>query len=186
MQLEQVRVNLPKSAVAEVVPPSPDRLTFHTSGFGRPPGTPDWPFILRLVPPKSRKIPCSTRFGVPSVPTPYGRLTPDCAQTLQTSRPCLKARGSQVWAPYVYSSTYHLAAKTQPIILQLEQVRVSRPKPAVAKVIQPPPDHAGWRFIRLGERAAPWAGPHRTAWSTSCFGGFGVTWRVHHLPQNQR
>jgi hypothetical protein len=36
---------------------------------------------------------------------------------------------------------------------------VSLPNPGVAKVVPPPPDHAGWLSICLGERAAPLAGP---------------------------
>ena len=32
-------------------------------------------------------------------------------------------------------------------------------KPDVTEVVPPPPDHAGWLSIRLGERAAPLAGP---------------------------
>ncbi len=82
-----------------------------------------------------------------------------CAQTLQTLRPCPKPRAYKVWAPWLYSSPYWLAAKTRSRISSWSKLSVNRPIPSVTEEITPPPHHAGWLYIRLGERAATLAGP---------------------------
>ncbi len=99
---------------------------------------------------------------------------PNCAQTLQTSRPCPKPTLSKVWAPCIYACTYHLTPKTRTRIHSWSKFRVSWPKPVVAEVVPTPPDHAGWLSIRLEERAAPLAGPHYRPIDLP-FGSLGVT-----------
>ncbi len=102
------RVNPTKLADAEVVPPAPDhagRLSIRLGERAVPLAGPqdrpiDPSFWGRYRPSHENTLfnpfwrACSANTLGPIAPKQH--LRPDCAQPLQTSRPCPKARGSQV------------------------------------------------------------------------------------------
>ena len=101
-------------------------------------------------------------------------LVLECAQTLQTARPCLTPTESKVWARCVFASAYHLAATKRATIRRWSTFRVSRPNRRSQNFSHRPQTMlTDFQYV-WGSGLHLWQAP-RTAQSTHHFGVWGVT-----------
>ncbi len=113
---------------------------------------------------------------------PFWQHRPDCAQTLQSSGPFPKLTGSKVWVPFIYSSTYHLAAKKALQNSQLEQGSC-QPTKISGRRSGPAAPRPCWLTFHVSGGACCTFGSPQDRLIDLPFWGFGG--HVHHLPQNR-